>query len=130
MTLTIPPDIEQKLAKRAVQRNMSVEAILREAGGQMSDVSNEPLQYGSRDLRNPNGLVASNGVVHDRPAGTGALEHAILNALVIRKEIKREGFRPRVYERDSLVNVLDLEHGEDWAENLLCHHGGIRGYVT
>ena len=31
MTLTIPPDIEQKLAKRAVQRNMSVEAILREA---------------------------------------------------------------------------------------------------
>jgi len=31
MTLTIPPEIEQKLAKRAVQRNMSVEAILREA---------------------------------------------------------------------------------------------------
>ena len=31
MTLTIPADIEQKLAKRAVQRNMSVEAILREA---------------------------------------------------------------------------------------------------
>ena len=31
MTLTIPPDIAQKLAKRAVQRNMSVEALLREA---------------------------------------------------------------------------------------------------
>src|SRR5207247_10651926 len=31
MTLTIPPEIEQKLAKRAVQRNMSVEALLRAA---------------------------------------------------------------------------------------------------
>jgi len=42
------------------------EAILREAGGRMTDVSNNPLQYGSRELRNPNGLIASNGVIHDR----------------------------------------------------------------
>jgi 3'(2'), 5'-bisphosphate nucleotidase len=42
------------------------EAILREAGGRMTDVSNQPLNYRSRDLLNQNGLIASNGVIHDR----------------------------------------------------------------
>src|SRR5499426_1092875 len=44
------------------------EAILREAGGRMTDIFNNPLNYGGRELRNPNGLIASNGVVHDRAA--------------------------------------------------------------
>jgi len=42
------------------------EAILREAGGRLTDLFNEPLQYRGRELRNPNGLVASNGRIHDR----------------------------------------------------------------
>jgi 3'(2'), 5'-bisphosphate nucleotidase len=42
------------------------DAILREAGGRMTDVSNQPLEYAARELRNPNGLIASNGVIHDR----------------------------------------------------------------
>ena len=42
------------------------EAILREAGGRMTDVSNRPLQYNTSEVRNPNGLIASNGVIHDR----------------------------------------------------------------
>jgi 3'(2'), 5'-bisphosphate nucleotidase len=42
------------------------EAILREAGGRLTDLSNNCLQYGGREIRNPHGLVASNGVVHDR----------------------------------------------------------------
>src|SRR5215831_12680143 len=44
------------------------EAILVEAGGRMTDIFNSPLNYGGRELRNPNGLIASNGVVHDRAA--------------------------------------------------------------
>ncbi len=42
------------------------EAVLREAGGIMTDISNEPLRYDARDVRNANGLIASNGVVHQR----------------------------------------------------------------
>jgi 3'(2'), 5'-bisphosphate nucleotidase len=42
------------------------EAILREAGGRVTDVSNAPLQYDQPEVRNLNGLVASNGVVHER----------------------------------------------------------------
>jgi 3'(2'), 5'-bisphosphate nucleotidase len=42
------------------------EAILREAGGRFTDISNEPLRYRTRDVRNPNGLIASNGVIHER----------------------------------------------------------------
>jgi 3'(2'), 5'-bisphosphate nucleotidase len=42
------------------------EAILREAGGRLTDISNEPLQYRGRPLKNPNGIIASNGVIHDR----------------------------------------------------------------
>jgi 3'(2'), 5'-bisphosphate nucleotidase len=42
------------------------EAILCEAGGRMSDVSNQALRYDLAEHRNLNGLIATNGVVHDR----------------------------------------------------------------
>jgi hypothetical protein len=32
----------------------------------MTDVSNKPLRYDAPELRNPNGLIASNGVIHER----------------------------------------------------------------
>ena len=40
------------------------EAILREAGGQMTDLWGEPLMYNSADVVNRNGLVATNGHLH------------------------------------------------------------------
>lgn len=40
------------------------EAIVREAGGEMTDLWGEPLRYNSPDVMNRNGLVASNGVSH------------------------------------------------------------------
>ena len=42
------------------------EAILREAGGRMTDVMNNPLQYNTKELRNLHGLVATNTAMHDR----------------------------------------------------------------
>ena len=42
------------------------EAILREAGGRMTGVSNTPLRYDTEELRNLNGIVVTNGVIHDR----------------------------------------------------------------
>ncbi len=42
------------------------EAILRGAGGRMTDLTGRPLVYGGQDLRNRAGLVATNGVCHDR----------------------------------------------------------------
>jgi len=42
------------------------EAILREAGGRMTDVSNHPLRYAGQEVRNLKGLIASNGAIHDR----------------------------------------------------------------
>ena len=42
------------------------EAILREAGGRLTDIANEPLQYRARDVRNPKGLIASNGLIQER----------------------------------------------------------------
>ena len=41
------------------------EAILRAAGGRITDVHGEPLHYDHRDVRRRSGLVASNGLVHD-----------------------------------------------------------------
>jgi 3'(2'), 5'-bisphosphate nucleotidase len=41
------------------------EAILRAAGGRITDVHGEPLHYDHRDVRRRRGLVASNGLVHD-----------------------------------------------------------------
>jgi 3'(2'), 5'-bisphosphate nucleotidase len=42
--------------------------ILHEAGGRMSDLLNAPLHYNSREVRNLNGVIASNGMIHDRIA--------------------------------------------------------------
>jgi 3'(2'), 5'-bisphosphate nucleotidase len=42
------------------------DAILTESGGKLTDIFNARLNYGGRDDRNPNGIVASNGIVHDR----------------------------------------------------------------
>ena len=42
------------------------EAILRGAGGRMTDLAGTPLAYGGKELRNMRGLVASNGACHDR----------------------------------------------------------------
>ena len=42
------------------------EAILRGAGGQFTNVLGEPLVYGVKQLKNTHGLVASNGICHDR----------------------------------------------------------------
>jgi len=40
--------------------------ILREAGGTITDLFGEPLRYNRADVRNRNGVVASNGVSHRR----------------------------------------------------------------
>jgi len=42
------------------------EAILREAGGRMTDISGASLRYNMPEPRNLHGLIASNGVIHDR----------------------------------------------------------------
>jgi len=43
------------------------EAILRGAGGRLSDLTGQPLLYkSSGDLHNKRGLIASNGACHDR----------------------------------------------------------------
>jgi len=42
------------------------EAILREAGGRMTDVQNAPLRYDTSETRNMHGIVVTNGVIHDR----------------------------------------------------------------
>jgi 3'(2'), 5'-bisphosphate nucleotidase len=42
------------------------EAVLRGAGGRMTDLVGAPLVYGGHDLRNQRGLVATNGVCHDQ----------------------------------------------------------------
>jgi 3'(2'), 5'-bisphosphate nucleotidase len=41
------------------------EAILRAAGGHITDVHGEPLHYDQTDVRRNSGLVASNGLVHN-----------------------------------------------------------------
>ena len=41
------------------------EAILRGAGGRLTDLAGKPLQYGGEELRNRRGLAASNGACHD-----------------------------------------------------------------
>ncbi len=42
------------------------EAVLRGAGGRLTDLGGEPLVYGGQDLRNRRGLVATNGACHDQ----------------------------------------------------------------
>jgi 3'(2'), 5'-bisphosphate nucleotidase len=41
------------------------EAILRGAGGRLTDLAGKPLRYGGEELRNRRGLAASNGACHD-----------------------------------------------------------------
>jgi 3'(2'), 5'-bisphosphate nucleotidase len=41
-------------------------ALLQEAGGRMTDLRGIPLRYNGPDLRNRNGVIASNGTIHDR----------------------------------------------------------------
>lgn len=42
------------------------EVILREAGGSITDLFGQPLRYNHADVQNRNGVVASNGVSHNR----------------------------------------------------------------
>lgn len=42
------------------------EAILREAGGVITDRYGDPLRYNDPEIRNLNGIIASTGVMHDR----------------------------------------------------------------
>ncbi len=42
------------------------EIILSEAGGRLTDLFGRPLRYNSPEVQNRNGIVASNGVAHDR----------------------------------------------------------------
>ena len=42
------------------------EAILFEAGGRLTDVDGNRLDYTRKEAKNPNGVVASNGWIHDR----------------------------------------------------------------
>jgi 3'(2'), 5'-bisphosphate nucleotidase len=42
------------------------EAILREAGGEMTDLFGERLRYNTPDIQNRNGLVVTNNAAHDR----------------------------------------------------------------
>ncbi len=44
------------------------DVILREAGGRLTDIFNRPLRYAGREIRNTHGIVASNGIIHDRAA--------------------------------------------------------------
>jgi 3'(2'), 5'-bisphosphate nucleotidase len=42
------------------------EAVLRAAGGELTDCWGNPLVYNKRDVRAHNGLIASNGAIHDQ----------------------------------------------------------------
>lgn len=42
------------------------EAILREAGGRITDTSGRPLEYNTNHVRNMNGIIATNGPLHDQ----------------------------------------------------------------
>lgn len=43
--------------------------IVEEAGGKITDLFGEPLSYDSHDVRNYNGIVASNGTLHEETIG-------------------------------------------------------------
>jgi 3'(2'), 5'-bisphosphate nucleotidase len=40
--------------------------ILTEAGGTLTDLEGRPIRYNQRDVRNHGGMLASNGILHDR----------------------------------------------------------------
>ena len=48
------------------------QAVLEAAGGTLTDCWGNPLRYNRRDVRAHNGLVATNGVIHDRVVKTVA----------------------------------------------------------
>jgi hypothetical protein len=64
----------------------AAEAILREAGGQMTDVYGAPLRYNAPELRNLRGVIAGNGAAHDRiveitkSVASGFFEEVIIRA--------------------------------------------------
>ena len=41
------------------------EALLRHAGGRLTDLAGAPLLYDAKELKNTKGLIASNGALHD-----------------------------------------------------------------
>jgi 3'(2'), 5'-bisphosphate nucleotidase len=41
-------------------------ALIEEAGGRMTDLKGRPLRYNTPDLRHRDGVIASNGAIHDR----------------------------------------------------------------
>ncbi len=45
------------------------EIILTEAGGRLTDLFGRPLRYNSLEVQNRNGIIASNGVAHERVVG-------------------------------------------------------------
>ncbi len=57
------------------------EAILRGAGGRLTDLTGQPIVYGIGDLRNRKGLVATNGACHEHLlAAITPVVKAVLNA--------------------------------------------------
>jgi 3'(2'), 5'-bisphosphate nucleotidase len=53
------------------------EAILRAAGGTMTDSLGAPLRYNSAETRNLNGVIATNGVIHDKVVETVRRERGL-----------------------------------------------------
>ena len=41
------------------------EIILREAGGELSDLFGRPLRYNAPEVQNRNGIIATNGAAHE-----------------------------------------------------------------
>jgi 3'(2'), 5'-bisphosphate nucleotidase len=48
------------------------EAILHAAGGRMTDASGNPFRYDVEEVRNLRGVIATNGILHDRVIGVAA----------------------------------------------------------
>lgn len=46
------------------------EAILRAAGGRITDTAGQPLEYNTNHVRNLNGIIATNGPLHDKVVET------------------------------------------------------------
>ena len=55
-----------EVVEQAGQALRNILTILTEAGGSMTDLFGAPLNYNVPDVQNRNGLVASNGIAHDR----------------------------------------------------------------
>jgi 3'(2'), 5'-bisphosphate nucleotidase len=53
-------------AKTNLWDTCAPEAILREAGGCITDTSGQSMQYNTTNVRNMNGIIATNGPLHDK----------------------------------------------------------------